>query len=136
MNSVLVYLFETHPSTEFLHAPYAFAFVIGIFVLSFAFEYVRKNIIADGSFRKASRSIAHVMRYTAIVGLIMTWTRIVGIPYISMRVWWVVMVLFLVLWSVYVLKKYFDLEKKRKQFEGKVKTDDTLSKYLPKRKKK
>lgn len=135
MNFQISNLLQTHPSTAFIYANEAFAGLIFLFIVSFAFEYFRRKCINE-SYKRVLRGVPSTMRWVSFIMLIMTWTRIVGIPYISMRVWWFMLVLFIVYYLVRLWRNYRVFESKKHFFGSKVQTQDNLKKYLPTKKKK
>ena len=135
-NLTLSNLIQTHPSTDFIYAKYAFAFIIIMFLGSFILEFVRKKHIHNTSLKKVLKSIPSLMWWLAIVALLMTWTRLEGIAYISMRIWWIALALVILFFVIRTWKKYIDIECKKKRFEGRNEDADVKKKYLPKSKKK
>ncbi|MBT4937194.1 hypothetical protein HON22_04730 [Candidatus Peregrinibacteria bacterium] len=135
-NFTFSHLIQTHPSTDFTYAAYAFAFIMIMFLGSFILHFIRKKYIHNSSLKKVLRSTSSQMWWIALTALLMTWTRLEGIAYISMRIWWLVLVLIIIFLIARTWKKYIDMECKKKRFEVRNIKGDTKKKYLPKLKKK
>jgi len=129
-------LFQTHPSTDFKYVTIAFSFIIAFFLGSFILEYIRRKKLNNNSLKKALKFFPTAMWIMALIALVMTWTRLEGLPYLSMRIWWVVLLLFNVFFIYRIIKKYKNSENTKKHFSARVESQDSLKKYLPKKKKK
>jgi Ca2+/Na+ antiporter len=133
-NLNILNLLQTHPSTDFIYAGYAFAFILTLFLGAFILTFIQKKYIHNNSLKKVLKSVPSLMWWMAIVALVMTWGRIEGVAYISMRIWWIVMLAVIMVIVIYKWRKYTQIEKRKALFKDKKDTQDTKKKYLPKSK--
>ena len=134
-NLNILNLLQTHPSTDFIYASYAFAFILMLFLGAFILTFVQKKYIHNNSLKKVLKTIPSLMWWVAIIALIMTWSRLEGIAYISMRIWWIVMLGVIVIIVIHKWRAYVRIEKRKTLFKDKKDLQDTKKKYLPKSKK-
>ena len=135
MNAFLYFWFDTTPATNFPYAGYAFAFIIIAFVGSFALEYFRRKYISDSALKKALKPAPSTLWWTAITAIIMTWARLEGVSYVSVRFLWILLALFIVWRLFYIWKNHASILRKKMRFADSVSAQESMKKYLPKKKK-
>ena len=136
-NLSLSNLLQTHPSPDFIFAPYAFAIVALLFLGSFLIEYCRKNVIKDDIILKSTKGAASAARWIACLAPVMIWFRLEGFPYVSMRIWWfAVLFLFLYFFGFNIWSKYKKFKTKKQKYVKSEVASKLQKKYLPKKKNK
>jgi len=134
-NLTLDNLMETHLSTDFIYAKYAFGIIIALFIGSFILSYIRKNAIHHPSFKKALKPMIGNMRWISALMLVITWARLEGVPYLSMRLWWLLLFFFCLFIVFRVWRRYISYEVARLRYEREGQEHEKILKYLPKKKK-
>jgi hypothetical protein len=127
------YYFDTNPGNNFQFTKVILAIVALFYLLSLAIRIYRKRYCKNDIIRKMLRGYTgRFFTYGSILLFILL-SRETGIPILSMRFWMFAFLLYVIIW---ILKVSLTFKKEYKKRSHHTEHHDSISKYLPKKKKK
>lgn len=99
-------LFSFYVTTEFLYAPYVFACVVLLFILTYVYDLlVKQQEDSNKLLFKAMKWKVWYYRWGfTTVALIMLVSRLEWIPILNMRFWWIIYWLGFIVYSFYFIE--------------------------------